>query len=194
MSSTQRGYDRHKSDYYNTPAQAVRDFLSAWLVDCSDVGERPDKVFWLDPCAGGDATHGMAYADVITEEFGADVLTVDIREDSRAEVKGDYLTMPVDEPKPFVVISNPPFALAREFIEKGLRDVADGGYVVMLLRLNFLGSNDRYPFFMEHMPERIYTHHRRMSFTDDGKTDSVEYAHLVWKKGMKCNYSHLFII
>lgn len=50
MSSTNRGYERHKTDYYVTPKHAVEDFLGAWLQDLSnedewnDICERPDRV------------------------------------------------------------------------------------------------------------------------------------------------------
>ncbi len=40
----------------------------------------------------------------------------------------------------------------------------------------------------------FYVHHQRMSFTDDGGTDSIEYAHFVWKKGTSSNDSKLFLI
>ena len=32
------------------------------------------------------------------------------------------------------------------------------------------------------MPKYIFVHHQRMSFTEDKKTDSIEYAHFVWQK------------
>jgi hypothetical protein len=51
MSSTNRGYDRHTSDYYVTPQKPIKEFLSAFLQE-EDVS-RPDRLMWLDPCAGG---------------------------------------------------------------------------------------------------------------------------------------------
>mgnify|MGYP003606611945 CR=1 FL=1 len=51
MSSTNRGYDRHTADYYVTPKQPIKDFLSNFL---SIEGiKRPDRMNWLDPCCGG---------------------------------------------------------------------------------------------------------------------------------------------
>lgn len=199
MSSTNRGKNREKADYYRTPTNAVKEFLSEWFTDLSEedeynaVCERPDRILWLDPCAGGDKDHKMSYADTIVEEFGARVMSIDIREDSQAEMKADYLTYKIDE-KPDVIISNPPFFLAQEFIEKALEDVAKGGYVVFLLRLNFLESKARKTFFENNMPERIYVHHKRMSFSNDGKTDSVAYMHCVWKQGLQLSESKLKII
>jgi hypothetical protein len=50
MSSTNRGYERHKTDYYVTPKQPIKDFLSIFL-QCTNI-DRPDRLIWLDPCAG----------------------------------------------------------------------------------------------------------------------------------------------
>lgn len=202
MSSTNRGVDRHKTDYYITPHQAIRDFLSAWLYDLkqqpdyNNVAERPDRTRWFDPCAGGDVDNPMSYPAVLEEEFAPAVLaTMDIREDSKAETIMDYLTYQKQEGDKYdVIITNPPFYLAKEIIEKALNDVEDDGYVVMLLRLNFLGSQARFDFFQDNMPESIYVHHKRIGFTEDGKTDSIEYAHMVWRKGRKENTSTLSII
>lgn len=60
----------------------------------------------------------------------------------------------------------------------------------MLLRLNFLGSKQRKEFWDKFPPKWIYVHHKRMSFTDNGATDSIEYAHFVWRVG---EYDRTFI-
>jgi len=200
MSSTNRGYDRHASDYYVTPIQPIYDFFNAFLAAESEAPEyikiiqQPDKGVWLDPCAGGDEKHPMSYPTVIRDLFDPYSLnTLDIREDSLARDKGDYLKLKLAF-KPNFIITNPPFYLAKEIIEKALDDVADGGYVIMLLRLNFLGSRGRYEFWQKHMPKYIFVHHQRMSFTENKATDSIEYAHFVWQKGFNPDCSELAII
>ncbi len=199
MSSTNRGYKRHKTDYYVTPKKAIKEFLNSWLLDLQEAGEwigdAPDKAYWLDPCAGGDGKHGMSYVEVLQEEFDPTFLdSIDIREDSKAETKADYLTWDKKLNEHHVIITNPPFYLAQEIITKALKDVCDGGFVCMLLRLNFFGSIQRFNFFENNMPRWCYVHHRRMSFTDDGQTDSIEYMHAIWQKGCKQNYTTLRII
>lgn len=203
MSSTNRGYDRHKVDYYVTPQDAILTFFSYWLDDLMgeyhndnlDVGTNPDKCCWLDPCAGGDTKHKMSYPEVISREFDPDVLTtIDIRQDSLAEIKEDYLNIEITPNYYDVIITNPPFYLAREIIEKALYDVKEDGYVVMLLRLNFFGSNQRLDFWQKKLPVWSYVHHRRFSFTDDGKTDSIEYMHAVWRKNYEPDFTMLKVI
>lgn len=183
MSSTNRGYDRHKTDYYVTPEEPVREFLSEFLQDIGEV--RPDRLKWLDPCCGGDEKYAATYAKIIREEFDpVELRTMDIREDSHAEEKRDFLKAEfLPDEKPDIIVSNPPFFAAREFVEKGLEIVQYGGYVIFLLRLNFFGSKSRKDLFEKHMPVACYIHHKRIGFTDNGQTDSIEYAHFVWRKG-----------
>lgn len=179
MSSTNRGYERHKSDYYVTPHQPIREMLSVFLVE--EKIDIPDKLLWLDPCAGGDIINEMSYPAVLEQEFGVVPTTIDEREDSRAEIKQKYEQVELGF-APDIIITNPPFYSALEIIKKALQDVTEDGYVIMLLRLNFWGSKTRRPFFEKNMPTYCYIHPRRMSFTPDGKTDSIEYAHFVWIK------------
>lgn len=132
MSSTNRGYDRHKTDFYVTPKWCIKDFLSAWLYDLENEDEynhisaRPDRVLWFDPCAGGDKDHGMSYPEVLSELFEIPIGSNDIREDSLADSKKDYLKEDFKDCAD-VIITNPPFYLAKEIIEKALEDVRDGG-------------------------------------------------------------------
>lgn len=193
MSSTNRSKarEKHIADYYVTPVPKIAEFLTELSMDESIDWK---KSIILDPCAGGDAYHPMSYPEAISNVFGVDnVKTVDIREDSLAEVKADYLTMSLDY-QPDIIITNPPFNLAIEIIKKALSDVRDGGYVIMLLRLNFLETKSRKLFFDGNMPKYIYVHSQRMCFTDTGGTDSVAYAHYVFQKGCTPKFSKLRII
>lgn len=116
------------------------------------------------------------------------IKTIDIRKDSLAKIKGDYLQIQLDF-KPNVIITNPPFNLAQEIIEKALSDVVEGGFVIMLLRLNFLETKRRKKFFKKYIPKYILVHHKRMRFTDDGRRDSIAYAHYVWQKGYNPDFT-----
>lgn len=190
MSSTNRGAERQMQDYYVTPIAAIKDFLLAWSkIDC--LGLYGQRV--LDPAAGGDAHHSMSYPVALRDVLGWKPMTLDIRDDSLASIKTDYLTWQAPEAYD-CIITNPPFSLAQEFIEKALRDVHPGGRVVMLVRLNFLGSRRRFAFWQAHPPKWIFVHHERMSFTDDGQTDSIEYAHMVWVRGENPSAAELRVI
>ncbi len=64
----------------------------------------------------------------------------------------------------------------------------------MLLRLNYFWGKVRQDFWKNNMPYKCYVHNRRMSFTDDWKTDSIEYCHMVWKKWHTTKTTELSLI
>ena len=198
MSSTNRhnASKRHVADYYVTPQWCIRDFMKAFLEDVENnfigLNTHNSDLLILDPCAGGDEHHEMSYPAVLTDILGCNITTLDIREDSRATIKCNFLEQSL--PDYGIVITNPPFNIALDIIRKAISVTQEHGYIIMLLRLNFLGSKTRKPFFDEFMPEYIYVHNRRMSFTDDRVTDSIEYAHFVWRKGYRPKFSKLRII
>lgn len=197
MSSTNRhnAEKRHIADYYVTPVKDIITFLGA--LDEEVTLNIWDKII-LDPCAGGDSSHNMSYPKALREYYAIPndwdgIKTIDIREDSLAETKCNYIETKLDY-EPFLVISNPPFNQAMEFIKKALNDVGKGGYVAMLLRLNFLETKTRKEFFDNYMPTWIFVHHKRMSFTDAGGTDSVAYCHMVWKKNEYPKFAKIRVI
>lgn len=185
MSSTNRGTERNKFDYYVTPEKDILTFLEDFKKKHKEL-ESVKKV--LDPCAGGDLKHDMSYPVALKKVFPMwNIETIDIREDSKANYKTDYLKANIREVikdyEPEIIFTNPPFNIAMDFVKKAIEDVKHGGYVIMLLRLNFLGSKVRNEWLRKNMPYEIYVHSKRICFSEDGKTDSIEYAHFVWKKG-----------
>jgi len=192
MSSTNRGGERNKNDYYVTPIQPILDFCKAIE---EDLGWTWKGKRVLDPCAGGDDKHPMSYPTAL-QQFcpGLEVITVDIREDSKAQFLGDYLTSNLEMTPPDVVMSNPPFFLAQQFVDKGLADVCDNGWVILLLRLNYFGSQKRLKWWQSQMPLWCYVHAERMSFTEDGRTDSIEYCHCMWQKDNYPSFTQLRVI
>ncbi len=222
MSSTNRGLPRSIFDHYVTPTEPIRDFLKAFL---KEVGYKsnvsPEHAVVLDPCAGGNAKYDMPYPTVLKEFGYKEIHTMDIREDSRAAQKCDFLTVEKPYPTPLeeyhqsyrnLIITNPPFDIALDIIRKSLEVVPEGtgGYIIMLLRLNFFGSQGRKWFFEKYMPKYCFIHSKRISFfpedfiwTNDkgeqkvykkGSTDSIEYAHFAWNAGYKENYCKTLII
>ena len=188
MSSTNRGSIREVSDYYVTPIPEIKKFLRAW-----DNESFIQRATILDPCAGGDVRNRfMAYPSALKELYQKSCTTIDIRDDSLAEIKEDYL-----ERSHFtynMIITNPPFSLAQQIAEKALREIMPMGYVVLLLRLNFFGSQKRFRFWQEYKPQAVFIHNKRLCFTGDGKTDSIEYMHCVWQKGHTSNDCQLMVI
>ena len=203
MSSTNRSRAReaHVSDYYVTPQSTIREFLVAFNQDMpADLAAvfKNKSLRILDPCAGGDPLHGMAYPIGLTAHSGwlvEQLDTFDIRPDSLAAFKEDYLfSSPPHAGAYDLAITNPPFNIALDVIQKALRDVGRGGLVIMLLRLNFFGSQTRFGFWRDNMPLFSYVHSNRCKFTGTGNTDSIEYMHAVWQVGNPQRFTQLRII
>ncbi|HSH24688.1 MAG TPA: hypothetical protein VLA13_04035 [Massilibacterium sp.] len=193
MSSTNRNSTRNKNDYYVTPIYAINNFLDKLEEFHNGMFHRKNV---LDPCAGGDINNPMSYPTALKNKYNNSINhieTLDIREDSLANTKADFLSY-TPEKKFDVVITNPPFVLAQEIIEKSFDVTSDDGYVIMLLRLNFFGGQKRKAFWDKHLPIYSFVHSKRMSFTETGGTDSIEYMHCVWSKKHKPNYTKLVII
>ncbi len=203
MSSTNRMMVRQDADYYATDPAEIRKFFDKFFfLQC-----RPNDTYhggpakWLDCCAGGrKGLEEMAYP-LVLQERGIEPDTMDIREDSRAKLIANYLEMPMLGYD--VIISNPPFNLAIEFIKKAISEVNEHGLVIMLLRLNFWGSQTRLPFFEEYMPKYTVVHSTRMGFKrhlthlppkERNATDSIEYAHFIWQRGFYPEFTRLKVI
>lgn len=135
----------------------------------------------------------MSYPTVLTEYGATNIATNDIREDSFAKHHTDFLNAKWQDYYD-MIITNPPFFLATEIIQKSLELVKPWGYVIMLLRLNYFGWELRREFWKNNMPIRTYVHNKRIGFTPDGATDSIEYMHCVWKKWQNPNELSLKII
>lgn len=155
-------------DFFPTPPGVTRAFVEACPL--------PDGL-WCEPAVGD----GAIISAVGAREAWA---TFDIRDvpapalSSYHEPCSDFLQL--DETLRFdVIITNPPFSLAEEFVRKALKH-AD--HVVMLLRLAFLESRRRELFHADH-PSDVYVLSRRPSFMANGATDSCAYGWFVWGPG-----------
>lgn len=78
------------------------------------------------------------------------------------------------------IVGNPPFTGAEAHVRMALREASVG--VAFLLRLAFLESAARIPFWREHPAADVHVLSRRPSFTGSG-TDSAAYGWFVWRRG-----------
>jgi hypothetical protein len=131
----------------------------------------------LEPACGSD----QAIVKILKRAFPkAEVVASDIVPPWNC----DFLTM---EPDPIfdVIISNPPFYVSEQFIRHamGFRRNRERSSVIMLNRINFLGSKARAKWLRE-WPPSIYVTPRRPSFglNKHGKpgTDATEFAWMCW--------------
>lgn len=173
MSSTNHK-NKIPQDHYATPVPVVENLMRQLQV-------RPSDIF-LEPCRA----EGNIYDRVPLPE-----------EQKRwAEIRSgvDYLKTkfePVD-----LIITNPPFTIAEDFIEKCMSELKGDGTMVILQKVNFLGSLLRVDFWAKlGFPNKTPVIVPRPSFSG-GSTDSCEYCWYIWDFGnrfptMPCGLSHL---
>ena len=172
MSATNRGGQRSPADYYPTPAWCV-----ARLLEAVDL---PDGL-WIEPCAGVGDIVAAVQATGRSPRWAVNELRAECRPALQGLCRAqDSVSIgPMEDWAPpgraAVAITNPPFRLAQEVVA-WCRQHAD--VAVLLLRLNFVGSERRAPLMRAHPPD-VYVLPNRPSFTGKG-TDSVEYAWFVW--------------
>jgi len=170
---------RSPYDFYPTPRDVVEKLFDHYFLD------GVDNETILEPCAGD----GVIVEAIKRRYPRAVISAIEIdatHEDALQATEPDFYVL-----KDFLklnnaqlncydwVITNPPFSLAQEFIEKSLQIAQKG--VIMLLRLNFLGSQKRHNFWIKNPPDKIMVLSKRPSFTGNG-TDSQEYAWFIWDK------------
>lgn len=81
------------------------------------------------------------------------------------------------------IVGNPPYSLAEEHVRHALKLLSHGGVVAFLLRVAFLESKTRIPFWSEHRAQEVHVLAERPSFMG-GKTDSTAYGLFIWRKGV----------
>lgn len=163
-------------DFYPTPAWCVHRLLEA--VDLPGGS-------WLEPCVG-DGAIVRAVNDVRSDVSWS---TIDVRPSTKADLIADFVALgygdAIDSIQPKggwdVIVTNPPFSLALEFVEEALRR---SRVVAMLLRLGWLSSSKRHPFVSQNTPD-VYVLPDRPSFDPQKKcgSDTADYGWMVWGPG-----------
>lgn len=178
MSTAERNHQRHQFDFYQTPLPHVQAAF-----DLLPVSFTPSWV--LDPGAGTGVwgrearrrytaamVHGIELRDVpCPEGFSVWHAGIDFTAIGQHAALWD------------LVVGNPPFNVAEQFIQQSMVMLSTGGYLLFLLRLNFLETQKRYPLWRQYRPFRIGVYVQRPSFTANGGTDATGYMACLWQKG-----------
>jgi hypothetical protein len=181
---------RDPKDFYPTPEEATYPILSELIsngaadgwYEILDLGSGDGRL-------GASAKAAAEFADPGMERTASGVeLDDDMGDRSLGMLDcvhyGDLRNMDGDLwPDPDLVISNPPFTLALEFLEFALNyhrlefAFAD---VLFLLPVGYMGSQKRHAFWKANPPDAMRVFSKRLSFTGDGKTANADYAWFYW--------------
>lgn len=127
-------------------------------------------------------------------EKGYDVLSTDIvnRGYENQAFAQDFLKVGAVPRNSRDIITNPPYAQAKEFVEHALDISQESVKVAMFLKLTFLEGAKRKELFDKYPPKKIYVFRNRVDCWKNGiKPDkpskAVCYAWFIWEKGFKGN-------
>lgn len=177
MSATNRGAVRNKADFYATPLETVYS-----LLDNYD-GIKPTDLI-LEPSAG----NGNIILGLRNRGYKNHITAIELRAEEEnnllnlSNAVGIYNFLEKGSPIKYdVIIGNPPYSLAQEFIDKSLSLLTPGGRLIFLLRTNFLESKKRFIWWQDKIPSRLYVLSKRPSFTGKG-TDATSYSWFIWER------------
>lgn len=168
---------RRKNDFYETPEWATHVLVESvpMLLEAGVI---------LEPCNGDGAISSVlkatTHAKIITNDYDLARDADGHVDATESELWTAYRDYHVEAEK--WVVSNPPFKHAFE-ITKHAVECATGG-VAMLLRLSFLEPTKKRGLWLAQNPPTKLIILPRISFTGDGRTDSVTCAWMVWEKGL----------
>jgi len=164
-----------KLSYFPTPPWATRALLQHVIPDASGAA-------WEPACGGGHM------AKVLSERF-AIVLQSDVHDYGVNQVTGSFVGSGPDvigrSQDIDWIITNPPFPLALEFVERALGEAREG--VAVLVRTAWLEGGDRYDrLFRDRSPTIVAPFVERVPMQvgswDPNGTTMTAYAWFVWRR------------
>lgn len=176
--NTRKTRKQGELDFFPTPAWGTRALLEL-------LG--PDFKMDLKTLRALEPACGQGHMSRVLKEYFRDVKSVDIADRGYGEV-GNFLTQDYEPDSFDWVITNPPFNLAREFVEKSLKVAKYGS--AFLVRTNFLETVGRYNgIFKNTPPAAIYQFVERLPMVknrvDKNATTATSYCWVVFHKDAK---------
>lgn len=170
---------RVENDFYATNPKAVEMLLSHYEL-------RTGKI--LEPCVGQGHI-----ARVIQEQLkDCEMVCVDLVDRGYPHtIVQDFLEWETEE-RFSGIVSNPPYSLAKEFIEKCMTLLEDDGQMAMFLKIQFLEGQKRKALFEKYPPKYVYVFRNRMATWNNGQeldstgkkwATTMCHAWFVWEKG-----------
>lgn len=164
--------EREVNDYYATEPKAVRLLLEV---------ETFSPFVWECACGGGHLAREL-------EAAGYQVYATDLI-DRGFGYQQDFLSASAPPIDCFDIITNPPYKLAKEFVEHALEISGKGRKIAMFLKIQFLEGKSRRELFKKYPPKTVYVSSDRLRCAMNGDFDkraehsAVCYAWYVWEKG-----------
>lgn len=167
--------EREVNDYYATEPRAAE-------LLCDLVKFSPH--IWECACGAGHLSQ-------VFEQRGYQVKSTDLIDRGYGESGIDFLQC--TEPFYGDIVTNPPYKVARQFVEKALSLVPVGNHVAMFLKLTFMEGKGRKALFTQSPPRYIFVSSSRLLCAKNGEFEkmregggsAVAYGWYIWEKGFQ---------
>lgn len=171
-SSRHAEHERQKHDYYATDPKVIEDIFRK---------ESFKDDVWECACGEGHLSKKM-------KEHGKNVYSTDLIDRGYGDDFFDFLEDNPHNKTEKDIITNPPYKLAKEFVEKSLDLQIKGCKTAMFLKIQFLESLSRIELFKKHPPKKIYVYSKRQKCVINGNENisgnsAMCYAWFIWEKG-----------
>lgn len=174
--------NRVENDFYATNPVAVGKLLAKYDFNGTTM---------LEPCVGmGHIAYTVSAINHHSKNI--EVTALDIVDRGYPDtIVQNFLTWETDK-KFEMIISNPPYSLGKEFIEKGMELLTENGQMAMFLKIQFLEGAKRKELFEKYPPKYIYVFRNRMATFNNGEpldpngkkwATTMCHAWFVWEKG-----------
>lgn len=178
MSTTWHPENRAAGDYYTTDPTAVEQFIKHLEID----GVITNNIIWEPACGCGNISKAL-------ESNGYNVISSDLHERGYGVSGIDFLNTKL----PFMcdtIITNPPYALADEFVKHAMDILPRDGRYFALMNLSYLAGqkrfkeiyNNGYLYAIHVYPHRIHCYKNNENI---GHSSPVNYA---WFEYLKFPY------
>lgn len=183
-------YETPEYEYYATnPADTELMLKSIYRDNITFPGTK-----FLEPCAGqGHIVEACRSSSYMPK--GQEWTTIDIVDRGYPLThQADFLDINIQE-RFDGIISNPPYSLASQMIDKCISLLNTNGYLFMFLKVQFLEGSTRRDLFDKYPPKYIYVYRNRATPWHNGSAvnptngqpwaSTICFAWFIWQKG--CN-------
>lgn len=165
--------EREENDFYATCPSAIITVLDKF----KEIGI--SKNIWECAC-------GKGHISEVLKENGYNVYSTDLIDRGYADKQEDFLT--TQNHFDGDIVTNPPFKLAKEFVEKAFTLIDDGSKVALFLKVQFLESKERKKLFMEYPLKHLIVYSQRQLCAKNAEFEKYTsttqcYCWFVFEKG-----------